>query len=188
MRPKSGIPTALATVAIVAVFGLVMDSALAAQTRAVTGAPGSGRLSNADERRFSALTFEHRTVRGRLPPAERTDLDRLTAHVRDVLFAPAPRATAWEDAKAAVRGIIPGLADNDTAVLAAYALDSILAGDLEVLRFAKSEPPFEALVGFKPQYLQLQSQMPRQNAGQWEQMISNVMKAEAVKSGISKLW
>ena len=178
------ITAALAAIIVLAEFGLI-DPVHAAPSRAVVGAPGPGRLSNADERRFDALTFDHRTVRGRLPPAERNDLDRLTARVRDVLFAPAPRPSAWDDAKAAVRAVIPGLSENDTNVLAAYALDSIVAGDLEVMRFAKTTPSFEALTAFKPQYLQLQSQM--QGVSRGVPTISPIMKTGAVKSAIAKL-
>lgn len=185
MRRRMGIPIVLATVALVAGLGLVSDSASAAPARAVTGAPGPGRLSNADERIFSALTVEHRTVRGRLPPAVRTDLDRLTARVRDVLFAPAPRAIAWEDAKSAVRRIVPGLSDSDTEILAAYALDGIASGDLEVLRFAQTTPSFEALSGFKSQYLQMQQEMQRVSRGM--NILSNLFNSDAVKTAISKV-
>jgi hypothetical protein len=178
-----GIPIALAAAAIV--VGLVVDSASAAPARAVTGAPGPGRLSNADERIFSALTVEHRTVRGRLPPAVRIDLDRLTARVRDALFAPAPRATAWEDAKAAVRRIVPGFSEADTEVLAAYALEGIASGDLEVLRFAQTTPSFEALSGFKSQYLQMQQEMQRVSRGM--NILSNLFNSDAAKTAISKV-
>ena len=183
MGRRMGIPIALAAAAIV--VGLVVDSASAAPARAVTGAPGPGRLSNADERIFSALTVEHRTVRGRLPPAVRTDLDRLTARVRDALFAPAPRATAWEDAKSAVRRIVPGLSDSDTEVLAAYALDGIASGDLEVLRFAQTTVSFEALQTFKGQYLKLQQEMQQVSRGM--NILSNLFNSEAAKTAISKV-
>jgi len=41
---------------------------------------------------------------------------------------------------------------------------------------------------FKPQYLQLQSQVPpRPNGTQLQQMIGNIMKSADVKSAIAKL-
>lgn len=185
MRRKMGVPILLAAVAIVVGLGAVVDFASAAPARAVTGAPGPGRLSNSEERTFSALTVEHRTVKGRLPPAVRSDLDRVTARVRDALFAPTPRATAWEDAKSAVRAMMPGLSDGDTDVLAAYAIDSIVSGDLEVMRYAKTMPDFQALMTFRHQYLQLQNEMQKVNRGY--NILSNLFNSDAVKTAISKV-
>jgi hypothetical protein len=158
-----------------------------AGARPAIGAPGSGRLSNADQRRFDALAVEHRTTRGRLPPDERTDLDRLSARVRDTPFAAAPRGDAWQAAKAVVRAAIPGLSDNEVGTFAAYALDGIVAGDLAVLQFAKTNPPFDVLMGFNQQYLQLQSQM--QNENRSFAAISNIMKTkhDTVKNSISNV-
>jgi hypothetical protein len=180
-----------------AAFLTAQAAATAAETRGLTetqrvmsGAPGPRRLSNADEKRLDTLMVDHRTTRGRLPPDQRRDLDQLTARVRDVLFptgAEAPGAGAWDNAKKTVAGLMPSLSMNENAALAAYAVDGIVAGDIEVLRFAKTDPSFTMLADFKLQYMQLQQQM--RNVSRSYATMSNVLrtKHDTVKNSISNV-
>lgn len=195
MNSRLGLPLfgVLAAVGI-----LVAGSAAAAvdapprseAARIMSGAPGTGRLSNADERRFDVLMADHRTTRGRLPADQRRDLDQLTARVRDALFptgSEGPGKGAWDSALKAVGAILPGLSGNETASFAGYALDGIAAGDIEVLRFAKTDPSFTILAAFKPQYMQLQPQM--KNATRSYNAISAILKTkhDTVKNSISNV-
>ena len=149
----------------------------------VIGTPGPARLSNADEKRFDALMLEHRTTRGRLPADQRRDLDRLTARVRDALFptgGEGPGSGTWENARKAVAVILPGLTANETSTLAGYALDGIVAGDIEVLRFARTDPGFTLLSAFKLDYMRLQQQM--KNASRGYTILSALLKTKDRKS------
>jgi hypothetical protein len=172
-----------------AAIGAGKDGLAAPAGRPVIGAPGPGRLSNADEQRFDRLMVEHRTTRMRLTREERDDLDRLSARVRDVLFPDggAPKASAWDDAKTAVHRTVPGLSDSEAGALAAYAVDAIAAGDLEIIRYAKTSPEFGTLQAFKRQYMTLQSEM--QNENRSYMAVSNIMKTkhDTVKNSISNV-
>jgi hypothetical protein len=166
--------------------------AQAAQTlggqRPVIGAPGPNRLSNADQNRLDRLLADHRAARFRRPQDQRTDLDLLTARVRDAIFPEgASAADPWGKAKAIVRAAAPGLPQADGEVLSAYALDGIAAGDLDVMRFAKTQLDFYALRSFSQNYLQLQSQM--QNVNRAYAVISAIMKTkhDTVKNAVSNM-
>jgi hypothetical protein len=147
-------------------------------------------LSNAEERRFDALMMDHRTTRGRLPADQRRSLDQLTARLRDVLFptgGEGPGKEAWDSAKKTVTALVPNLSPRETASFAAYAVDGIAAGDIEVLRFAKTDPSLPTLMMFKPQYLQLQKDM--QNAARSYAAISAIMKTkhDTVKASLTNV-
>lgn len=172
-----------------AVIGGGKDGSAAPAQRPVVGAPGPGRLGNGDELRFDRLMVEHRTVRMRLARDERDDLDRLSARVRDALFpnGGAPKPSAWIDAKAAVRRTVPGLSESEAGALAGYAVDAIAAGDLELLRYAKTSPEFSTLQAFKLQYMSMQPQM--RNESRSYAAISNIMKTkhDTVKNSIGNV-
>jgi len=172
-----------------AVIGAGNDGSAAPAQRPVIGAPGPGRLSTGDERRFDRLMVEHRTTRMRLARDERDDLDRLSARVRDALFPDggAPKPSAWADARVAMRRMVPGLSESEAGALAGYAVDAIAAGDLELLRYAKTSPEFGTLQAFKLQYMTLQPQI--QNENRSFAAISNIMKTkhETVKNSIGNM-
>jgi hypothetical protein len=119
-------------VALVGAVGFSDGAAAKATNRRLPPALPPVQLSEAGPARADTLVADRRATRENLPADERDDLDRLSAHVRDVLFADEIRDAkpgAWDDARQAVISVVAVLMLDEYRILAAYATDAIAAHD-----------------------------------------------------------
>jgi hypothetical protein len=176
------------------IAGMPLARTLAAQAR-------PRQLSAPELQQVQVLTAQHDRVRTRLPADGRAQLDKLTAHVRQQLFAAPLRGNLLTLTTRIVNRAIPGLAPAEAETLAAYTLGGIAtaqsppggigsvasgSGGQDQLMSATQQMQ-ETQMSFNLQYLQLQSSM--QNDARQYTAISNIMKskAETVKNSIGNL-
>jgi hypothetical protein len=123
MKIPLAVPAAMLLVALPAAGQVVKGgtpapaAATAHVATAVLSAPQHAQLQ-------SAIT-QHNQVRTQLSPSDRADLDKLTAHVRQQLFAAPLRGNLMTEATQIVNRTIPGLSAPEASTLAAYSLDGI---------------------------------------------------------------
>jgi hypothetical protein len=158
--------------------------------------PGPGlqerpmQLTLAQQQQLQTLIAQHNQVRAQLSAADRADLDKLTSHVRQGLFAAPMRGNLLNSAIQLVSRTIPGLSPTEATSLAEYALSGMAAaegGGGQSALMAATRSMQETQMSFNLQYLQLQSQMQHENRSYTA--ISNIMKTkhDTVKNSIGNI-
>jgi hypothetical protein len=175
-------------------------------------APGQ-ILTTAQRQALQTMISQHQRIRARFQAPEVTDLDRLTAKVRQTLFGSPLPGNLLSAATRVVSHTIPGLSSEEATSLAEYVLGGIAAqppagsagltggatapggsamgaaatrGSQSAL-LAATKQMQETQMSFNLQYLQLQSQM--QNENRSYTAVSNIMKTkhDTVKNSINNI-
>jgi hypothetical protein len=175
-------------------------------------APGQ-TPSSAQQQQLQSLILQHQRIRARFQAPEASDLDRLTAHVRQSLFGRPLTGDLLIAARQIVSHTVPGLSNEEASSLAEYVLGGIAAlpssgstgpaggglapggdpmgaaaaGGGQSALLAATKQMQETQMSFNLQYLQLQSQM--QNENRSYTAVSNIMKTkhDTVKNSISNI-
>lgn len=162
-------------------LGSVASAALALPPSAAVTPSTIPRLSLAEESVLAELIEQHRRVRARFSAEDRALLDRLTALVKERLFAAPLRDDLLGAAARSVSQIIPELAAVEAGSLAEYALLGI-ASDTSL-----SPTVAELQMGFNEKLIQVQMAMQRENT--MFSSVSNVLKTrhDTVKNSIGNI-
>ena len=176
---------------------------------ATVSRPAPPPLTAPQRQQLQSMITQHDQVRAKLSPSDRADLDKLTAHLRQQLFAAPLRGNLLNAAMEIVTKTIPGLTLQEAATIAEYTLGGIAgsgsagtesgtggaggtaigataSGGQDQL-FDATKQMQETQMSFNLQYLQLQSQM--QHEGRSYTAIGNIMKTkhDTVKNSISNI-
>jgi hypothetical protein len=183
------------------------------QAPEATAVASSRSLTASERQQLQSMIAQHDRVRARLSPADRADLDKLTAHVRQELFAAPPRGKLLDAATQIVGRTIAGLGAAEATTIAEYALGGLAtvqptgprgvagasasggspagvesgAGGGQAQFMSATQQMQETQMSFNLQYLQLQQSM--QNESRQFTLVSNIMKTkhDTVKNSISNI-
>ena len=170
-------------------------------------------LSAVQRQALEALISQHQRIRARFQASEVTDLDRLTAHLRQTLFGAPLTGNLLTAATQVLHRTVPGLSTEEGTSLAEYVLGGIATlppsgsaglpgggsapggnpigaaagGGSQSALLAATQQMQETQMSFNLQYLQLQSQMQHENRSYTA--VSNIMKTkhDTVKNSISNI-
>lgn len=156
----------------------------------IAAKPAFQPLTISQQQQLQSMIAQHNRVRAQLSASDRSDLDKLTARVRQELFAAPLRGNLLSSAAQIVGRTIPGLTAPEAASLAEFTLGGIAAatqGGAQAGLLSAARKMHEAQIGFNQQFLQLKVKL--QSESQSFTAISGIMrtKHDTVKNSIGNI-